>query len=117
MRYLILFLLPFSAYAVDIWEGESVELNCEGPTAYIDGSSIEAGDTITYNLQRDGVEVQTGVPVCQFSVSPGAGNYLYTSTAVSALYGTESLPSNDAVVNVNVKKRLTAPSNLTATVQ
>jgi hypothetical protein len=43
------------------------------------------------------------------------GAYLYNSTAVSALYGSESLPSNDAEVVVNVKKRLMSPANLTAT--
>jgi hypothetical protein len=116
LRFFILALLPLQVLAVDIWEGESANLNCDGPTHYTNGDPIEAGDTITYKLYQDGTEVQTGVPECTFTVSPTVGAYLYNSTAVSALYGSESLPSNDAEVVVNVKKRLMAPSNLTATV-
>lgn len=116
MKKLILLLtLSMPAYAVDIWEGDSANLNCDGPTHYTNGDPIEAGDTITYNLYQDGTEVQTGVPACAFTVSPAVGAYLYNSTAVSALYGSESLPSNDAEVVVNVKKRLMSPANLTAT--
>jgi len=111
----LLLILSFQAYAVDIWEGESANINCEGPTNYTNGDPIEAGDTITYKLYQDGSEVLTGVTECAFTVSPPVGAYLYNSTAVSALYGSESLPSNDAEVVVNVKKRLMDPANLTAT--
>lgn len=108
-------ILPLSAHAIEMWEGETAQLDCTAPTTYVDGTSIEASDTITFKLYQDGAEVQTGAQ-CSFTVTPPAGVYLYTSTAVSARYGNESLPSNDVEAVVNVKKRLMSPVELRATV-
>ena len=115
---LALIILPLSAHAVEMWEGETAQLDCTAPTHYTNGDPIEEPDVITYNLYQDGSDeiLQTGVSVCAFTVSPPAGTYLYRATAVSLLYGNESLPSNDAEVVVNVKKRLMSPVELRATV-
>ena len=114
MKKLILLtlLLPLSANAVDIWEGETKYINCDSPTTYTSGEPIEADDVISFTLYRDGLPDQEGVPVCQFTVSPLVGAYIYTSTAVSAKYGSESMPSNNAELVVNVKKQPNNPSNL-----
>ena len=108
-------ILPLSANAVEMWEGDTAQLDCTAPTTYVDGTSIEASDTITFKLYQDGSEVLTEAQ-CAFTVSPPAGDYIYRATAVSAKYGNESLPSNDLVANVLVKKRLMSPVELRATV-
>ena len=117
LKGLLLLAVSSPAYAFEIWEGESAQLDCTAPTHYTNGDPIEAPDVITYNLYQDGSDeiLHTGAPACAFTVSPPAGTYLYRATAVSLLYGNESLPSNDAEVVVNVKKRLMSPANLTAT--
>ena len=108
----------FPAFAVDILEGESTEITCDGPTAYEDGEPIRDYDAITYSLYLEGepVAIQSGQTACSFVVQPPAvGSYVYRATASSAFFGTESLPSTDnAVVDVNVKKQTNTPSNVVA---
>ena len=118
-KYLLLALtliLPLSANAVEMWEGETAQLDCTAPTTYVDGTPIEASDTITFKLYQDGGSEVLTEAQCSFTVSPPAGDYIYRATAVSAKYGNESLPSNDLVVNIVVKKRLMSPVELRATV-
>ena len=109
---LALALLPLSANAVEMWEGETKYINCDSPTTYTSGEPIEADDVISFTLYRDGLPDQENVPVCRFTVSPPVGAYIYTSTAVSAKYGSESMPSNNAELVVNVKKQISSPTNL-----
>ena len=109
---LALIILPLSANAVEMWEGETKYINCDSPTTYTTGEAIEADDVISFTLYRDGLPDQGNVPVCQFTVSPPVGAYIYTSTAVSAKYGSESMPSNNAELVVNVKKQISSPTNL-----
>ena len=108
----------FPAFAVDIWEGETSNINCTPPTAYMDGEPIRADDVLTFNLYLEGepVPVQEAQTECSFIVQPPVGSYVYRTTAVSSYYNTESFPSDDnAEVVVNVKKRPNQTMNTTAT--
>jgi len=115
MKYLILFLVSFSVYAFEVWEGQTATLSCTEIDGYESGDPLRADDIITYKLYRDNVEIAQQM-TCSFGLDSNvAGSFVYHVTAHSSFYNNESIPSNTAPVNVQVKQRPKSPAGITVT--
>lgn len=110
IRVLTLMLVTFPVFAVQVIQGQSETITCQPPSTYTNGDIIE-NDPLMFTFYQNGVQGTTE-SVCSLTIDTTGmtGEYIYTVTAESTLYGTVSVQSNPNTVNVIVPKSPNAPS-------
>lgn len=110
MKKILLFAALLSLAGV-VGSAPNAGFSAQAPTTYVDGTTIPASDSISYRVycSRDGgqnfaytYDTPTLAPGTQIDVASCVqgtpGTYYFFARAISSVYGTESLPSQESSI-------------------